>query len=197
MSESARKTRRPRSCQALVTTARVSKSQCWCTQHHSNPGALQKLHPHTGNFWSLANFCCAVDVLDREDGAQSEQEDLGERCHELRLRHNHVDAVRTRVQDVQALQCHAVPALEDKSGTFQVMHHDPCRRSCQKGVPRWINSACSATSPSQSHAMPQALSLATKQFAVAWISVYLWSHVAQPSHLGEGREKTCFNLRLC
>ena len=64
--------------------------------------------------YALTYLGRTVDVLYVKDGPQTEEEDLGEGGHQLRLRHHHVDAILTRFQHVQALHGFAVPLLENE-----------------------------------------------------------------------------------
>ena len=59
----------------------------------------------------LADFRGAVDVLHVENGAEAEEEDLGEGGDELRLGDDHIDAVGARTQRRQTLQGQAQPSL--------------------------------------------------------------------------------------
>ena len=76
----------------------------------------------------FSDFGCGVNILDGEQGAQAEQEDLGQSGHELKqgnsfmhcygdmsgylgLRHDHIDTVRPGLDQLEALVSEGEPAV--------------------------------------------------------------------------------------
>ena len=77
----------------------------------------------------FSDFGCGVNILDGEQGAQAEQEDLGQSGHELKqgtvlhchgdidlsgylgLSHDHIDTVRPGLDQLEALVSEGEPAV--------------------------------------------------------------------------------------